>query len=90
MAGVRTAEGSWCDVQYAPKHPSCDTLHPVSVAINSRDENYVRSLLITLFMILLAVRRMPHADVANFGPYLSMGADQSIYMLFVLLLSSEL
>ena len=33
---------------------------------------------------------LPHADVANFGPYLSMEADQSIYMLFVLLLSSEL
>lgn len=33
---------------------------------------------------------VPHADVANFGPYLSMEVDQSIYMLFVLLLSSEL
>ena len=47
MACARTAEGNWCDVQYAPKHLSCDILHPVSVTINSRDENYVRSLLIT-------------------------------------------
>jgi hypothetical protein len=27
-ASARTAEGNWCDVQYAPKHPSCVTLHP--------------------------------------------------------------
>lgn len=52
MTSARTAEGTWCDVQYAPKRPSCDTLHSASVTINSRDENYV----ITTFVILLAVR----------------------------------
>lgn len=59
---ARTAEWNWCDVQYASKHPSCVTLHPVSVTINSRDENYVHSLLITTFVILLAVRSVPGAD----------------------------
>ena len=63
MASARTVEGNWCDVQYAPKHPSCDTLHPVSVTVNSRDENYVHSLLITTFVILLAVCIVPRADV---------------------------
>lgn len=63
MASARTAEGNWCDVQYAPKHPSCVTLHPVCVTLNSRDENYVRSLLITVFVILLAVCIVPEADI---------------------------
>ena len=63
MASARTAEGNWYDVQYAPKHPSCDTLHPVSVSINSRDENYVHSLLITTFVLLLAVRRVLGAEI---------------------------
>ena len=72
MASARTAEGSWCDVQYAPKHPSCGTLHPLSVTINNRDANYVRSLLVTVSVILLAVRLVPKADVhvrsRNIGP----------------------
>ena len=64
MASARTAEGSWCDVQYAPKHPSCGTLHPLSVTINNRDANYVRSLLVTAFVILLLVSLVPGTEVA--------------------------
>lgn len=81
-ASVRTAEGSWCDVQYAPKHPSCVTLHPVSVTIDSRDENYVRSLLITAFVILLAVRCVPVADIVNIGLYWLTGSKSLAGQLF--------
>ena len=67
VACARTAEENWCDVQYALKHPSCDILHPVSVTINSRDENYIRSLLIRSWVILLAVCWVPETDVKYWG-----------------------